>query len=339
MKYPQEDFAAELHRELTRRFETTIPPTRLSVEGAGMHWRCTAERDRSKCTVACLGGPEYYTTFERDERKSATARTPSREDTLAAVERWLQGADVPDLYACFPFVDRVRRALSRIRDDVLAAAPEVGRSARCELRHLGADIHRLRFEAVDRSCELSFYGKDELPNAVFAWDGCELFRFQPDDHARLAALLKRWLCDRAMPSAVRAEFPWVEIGPLADYYEQGNPVEGEFLQSWDRMERFYDEVADSQTHRIRAFLAEMRKAGYDRTLRAGQSLFTLVLSRSRRHGLRPGQPWLAFSFHDRGVDVQGWLGPEGEVERTLPEIALTPEVESLLRRLAAEQID
>lgn len=84
MKSPEEDYANDLHVELTRRFASTVPATSLSVEGAGVHWHCTAQRGDSVCSIACfdMSGPEFYTSFERDSQKIATARIPSRDHTI-----------------------------------------------------------------------------------------------------------------------------------------------------------------------------------------------------------------------------------------------------------------
>ena len=63
----------------------------------------------------------------------------------------------------------------------------------------------------------------------------------------------------------------------------------EFQQSWDEIERFYrEELLTKENWQwirpILALLGQLREAGYDQVLRAGQSLYTLVLSRCREHG-------------------------------------------------------
>jgi len=244
--------------------------------------------------IACFvsAGPEYYSNFNRDSTDIATARIASRDDTIAAVADWLDGHDLSAIHDRFPVVDKTKRALCRIRDDVLAAVPEGRQCCYPELRHLIADIYHLRFRAKDRACEVSFYGKNEGPDARFSWGDCQLFEFQPDDNRTLAAVLKRWLCDRLQPSAMRTEFAWLKIGRLADYYENDRPLEGEFIQSWDYIEEFYRHGCFTFSDSVLAMIGAMRRAGYDRLLRAGQSMSCLGLSRSRRHGLRAtGWPW------------------------------------------------
>lgn len=298
MKFAEETYANDLYVELTRRFDATVPATSLSVAGAGVHWHCTAQCGDSLCSIACFNvrGPEYYTSFERDSKKIATARIPFRDQTIAAVADWLDGSDLSSLHDRYRFVDHTKRALTQLRDEVLAAAPELKASARVELEHEGADIFCLRVIAADRSCDISFCGKNELPDAKFSWDDCQLFRYRPDDNSQLAAVLKQWLCNRSRPSAMQTEFQWLEIGELAAYYENGKPIEGEFIQSWDSIEEFYRQDWCRGFDAVLAMIAEMRRAGYDRVLRAGQSLSSLGLSRSRRHGLRAEQRCLWFDF-------------------------------------------
>ena len=85
--------------------------------------------------------------------------------------------------------------------------------------------------------------------------------------------------------------------PTSRFYEQGRGIEGEFIGSWCSVERFYQSVqADPFALPVLNLISQLRAAGYERTLRAGTSLFSLVLSRSRRHGLRRGQAFIAFFF-------------------------------------------
>ena len=80
-----------------------------------------------------------------------------------------------------------------------------------------------------------------------------------------------------------------------------DPLEREFIQSWDKAQQFYRSFDNSPLRKgiVLLFIAALRRAGYDRKLRAGNSLYSLMLSRSRRHGLSAKQPSVAFGF--RGV--------------------------------------
>jgi len=97
------------------------------------------------------------------------------------------------------------------------------------------------------------------------------------------------------------------------------------------------------------FIADIRRAGYDRTLRAGTACFDLVFSRSRHYGLRHEQPRVIFRFHGAGMGVNfdsTYIANYGRKDRTgpdyalnFPEIKFTPAVEELLRQLEAQEIN
>jgi len=120
-------------------------------------------------------------------------------------------------------------------------------------------------------------------------------------------------------------------------FEQGNPIVDEFIESWNSIERFYDEIAFPSAPQIRTLIATLRDRGYDRSLRAGQSLWMLVVSRSRHHGLREDQPRIVFWFlADDGMDV--YVNGDRE-KRTHAAIELTPDIDALLKTLEAANID
>ena len=77
-----------------------------------------------------------------------------------------------------------------------------------------------------------------------------------------------------------------------------NPLDRDFIQSWERMEEFFGWMLARVpwNHRVLQFIAELRQAGYDRKLRAGQTIDIFIVSRSRHHGLRPDQSRVAFYF-------------------------------------------
>jgi hypothetical protein len=157
-----------------------------------------------------------------------------------------------------------------------------------------------------------------------------------ENPALFGEVLERWLCDGATPSALAREFACVQPEPLARYYEEGRPVEGEFLTSWDNIEEFY-KGKSPLSQKGRRLIANMREAGYDKVLRAGTSMWTLMVSRSRRHGLRDDQPWIAFAIGDDDMDVT--VSIDGVETFSGLEIAFTPRVDAMLKRLAEKEID
>ncbi|MGL4551452.1 MAG: hypothetical protein ACRC33_09720 [Gemmataceae bacterium] len=329
MTYPEEGHARALHRALE-----ALPGVEASAAGAGVHWSCEASRGGRSCSAHCFDadGAEYLLSFDEAEQTHAQGRTGSADEALAAVACWLDGGGVADLHARFAFVDSQRRALESLAAEARRLRPALEAVA-WEVHNEMADLYDLAFTAGDRSCRVSFYGDNEHPDATFGWDGCDLFQFPAGDVPAFAAVLARWLGDRATPSALRAEFAWLEIAPLADDYEAGRGIEGEFAASWDGVEEhFRDEYAPGPP--VLTLIAAIRAAGFDQKLRAGQSMYNLIVSRSRYHGLREGQPLVVFEFRGEGMRVY-----VGERRLTLPRVELDPRVEEILRDLAAQPVD
>ena len=339
MKYPEEDIAREFHRELVRRFGALSP----TIAGAGVHWHCTVGRDDRECRIHCLtlrNAREYFTSFRQGSEAIAYSRIPSSDDTLRAVADWLNDVDLPEMYDRHRFIDARKRRLEQIRDAVIGAEPDLHGLLEIEFRQNAGDIYTLFFRGNGRSCEVSFYGKNQWPDAKFSWDRCQLFQYQPQDNAQFASVLTCWIGNAAMPSEMRSKFPWLTIGELADDYEAGKPIEGEFINSWDRMEAFYDDPRFRFAEDVKAFLRAMRSKGYHKTLRAGQSLWSLVLSRSRRHGMRKEQPYIQFWFHDGGMAVVSCIQNRRHTTKTVfPKIEYTLEIEDLLNQLEAAPIE
>jgi hypothetical protein len=131
MKYEQEDHARDLHRGLSEALAPTQPDARLSVEGFGVHWHCTASRGERSGRVFCSDerGPEYLVSFKCGNRTDAWGRTRARGDVIAAVAAWIEGQRIEGLWERFLFVDRRKRALEAIRAEAVRCRPALGRCA------------------------------------------------------------------------------------------------------------------------------------------------------------------------------------------------------------------
>ncbi len=341
MKYPEEGIARELHRQMVRRFSTLSP----TVDGAGVHWHCDIGRNNRECRIHCFtlrsdSDREYYTSFQCESEPVAYSRIPSSDQTLEAVADWLNGVELPELYERYSFVDTTKRRLEKILHEVISVASELEKSVESRVIQQIGDIYHLFLRGSNRSCEVSFYGKNEWPDAKFSWDECQLFQYQPHDNVQFASVLNAWLCDVLKPSEMRSKFPWLTIGELADYYEAGTPVEGEFIKSWDEMEEFYDDTRCPFAVDVKSFIRAIRTKGYDRTLRAGQSLWSLILSRSRRHGMREEQPCIQFWFREDGMDVLNYIENHRKgMKIVYGQIVFTPEIDALLSQLQSASID
>jgi hypothetical protein len=134
------------------------------------------------------------------------------------------------------------------------------------------------------------------------------------------------------------ECPWIDVGKLARYYEHGRGIEGEFVVSWDQIEQFYQSFDYPLTPAVLHFITHVREHGYDTVLRVGQSMVTLIVSRSRRHGLSAGQPHIRFEFHRDGLDIE-YIADNTVQHMSQPTIEFTAAIDQWLSQLAAKAID
>ena len=119
-------------------------------------------------------------------------------------------------------------------------------------------------------------------------------------------------------------------------------IEEEFLKSWDWAEVFYSDLGayyELVQKSMLKLIAELRVRGYDRKLRAGQQMFTFIVSRVRKYGLQTGQARLSIYVSPKGVTTISYKGSDGLVELEFENAEFTPELESLLERLLAHPID
>jgi hypothetical protein len=133
------------------------------------------------------------------------------------------------------------------------------------------------------------------------------------------------------------ERPEIMKGALAERFAMDDVLEQEFVQSWNHMEWFFGsgEIWPKMVDVV-DFIATLRRTGYDRHLRAGQSLEIFVVSRSRKHGLRPEQPSIGFHIYKGKMRVYSkGLHTETFVENAA---TLSDRVRDLLDRLTDEAI-
>ena len=123
------------------------------------------------------------------------------------------------------------------------------------------------------------------------------------------------------------------------------PIEQQFVESWDEIESFYNDIAFrdgwSELKPIFGLISELRSRGYDRQLRAGQSLVTFILSRSKAHGLRDDQAFLHIhlSVEGHSMIVTYVDPPNPPIEAKFDRVELVPELEQLLQRLLTHPIN
>jgi hypothetical protein len=338
MRYKEQDIAEELFRALKEYPALSSQDIAVSIEGKGVHWQCAVQKNARRCTIHCFGNSQYFIEFEELAAAEAYGRSFDRVDVIWSASHWLEGQSIEDLYKQFDFVDKSKRSLETTEKEVVNTCPELSLCAP-NLRYPDSEFCELWFENLGRKCSIFPPDKNGLSLVLFYWDDCMLFQIQADNFKQLALILKRWLYDNVMPSALEAEFSWIDIGPIAPYYEAGRGIEGEFIVSWVKIEEFYKDFNLSSHPEIFTFISQIRQLGYDKEFRAGQSTSTLILSRSRRHGLRDEQSCIYFIFdYDGRVRVRTDIDGETK-EQTFSKIELTPEVDSLLRQLMMKAID
>jgi len=284
--------AHDFHAKLLQLLPPSIAEVKVE-EFAGVRLKSKALSGHRSCKTSCSrfliygsSDPAFQTSFEESGTLIAFGTTNSMADMVSAVAQWLEGASLDKVYDQFGFIDRSKRYLIGLREAVRSEIPCLGDSVQVALEDDRGVWFCLKLRAVDRLVSVEGY----LKIARFFWDQCIMFQFEVRNPVEFAAVATQWLCQNAAPSSMRHHFPWLEIGRLADYYEAGNPVEGEFLESWDETEAWVNGPYFAKGTPIPRLIAELRAAGFDRKLRVGMNHGRgPIFSRSRRPVLRDGQ--------------------------------------------------
>lgn len=346
---PEEIYARQLYQELEKEFcdsqnlSELCPNIEISIEGAGVHWHCSVARHLNKCTISCFDvnftnldykGAEFYTTFKINEQDVDEGRTFDRDITIAAIKNWIQNKPLEYLYSQYDFIDQEKRELEKIRNDINISNEQLLTISQNEVVIEFLSCYSIWFKDGNRSVKIYYDGYEAIATYIFNWDDCVIFELSSSDTNRLGVLICKWVFEKEMPSHLKVIFPEIEFGKLADYYEKGNGIEGEFILSWDNIEAFYRKLNFDKKFEILELIRQIRSKGFERTLRAGQSLYTLILSRARRHGLRENQNSISFSFGSI-LKVQTQKGEKFEFDK----IEYNKTIEKLLRMIEFESID
>jgi hypothetical protein len=318
----------------------------LTLKEAGTQSFCNIRSGARQCSIHCFAidrndlqfkGAEFYTIFLENGNTIANGRTFDKLRTKDAIKRWMQNKTLDELYAEFDFIDEQKRQLNKLRAEINKVSPQLASISQNEVAEERFSSYSLWFGNDNRKCRIYYYGYEPYPRYVFYWDDSIIFEISGSGIKKTGSLITKWVIDKAMPSSLKDEFPEIDFGKLAEYYEQGKGVEGEYMLSWDNIEAFYRETDLDQKSAILLLIADMREKGFDRTLRAGQSLFTFIVSRSRRHGLRPDQASVSFSFKfiKTAMEVQTPKGEKIGFER----IEYNDRIERILRAIEDENID
>ena len=201
----------------------------------------------------------------------------------------------------------------------------------------GNESH-IELKDKDRGCRIYPFYFSEIPIYEFEWDGCPIFKISSDDLKRQVKIIQSWVLERTMPSKMQDQFPEIELGELAKYYEKGEGIKGEFIQSWNLTEEtsinlfsIDSEQYHSEKDAIR-LIKEMREEGLNESLRIGTRLSWLTLSRARRHIINENTPNISIYFlgnnkmkvcsnlYDQNKDQEVDVKYEGYLERLVKEL-------------------
>lgn len=306
MKYNEEHIADNLYENLKRYFKGKGEFIIISKEGAGVHWDCNLESKERKSKIHCFEHryyndikPEYLISFEELGINKAWGRTHDLKETILSSEDWINKKKIEDLHRKYEFIDWSKRRIIGIENQLIKNEPMLNQTDRKFSSPWGSGLYDYSIMFKNRSSELTGYGNDEPISFMLQWDGCNLFEVKQDNLKLLAEVMKKWLIDEINPSKLENDYEWIEIAELAKFYEKGEGIKGEFIESWNSIERFYNQLSD-EWHPFKKdalkLIKEMRSEGLDKEIRVGQSLFFFILSRARRHGLEASHPYIHITF-------------------------------------------
>jgi len=173
-------------------------------------------------------------------------------------------------------------------------------------------------------------------NYIFYWGECKVFETTGLPSGDFENIIIDWVYRKLMPPILAKQFEGKEMNELAKYYESGKCIEDQFVASWINIEEFYSRYCRDKPE-ILDMIAEMKNRGYQKKLRAGQSMHTLIVSRARKNGLRYGQNSIAFWFYNVHSTME--IHVNNDEIFSFNKIELTNEIDKLLTDLAENPIN
>ena len=339
----QEKIAKSLYVELTDYISNKELKVESELEGTGVHWNCICESGNAKASIYCCDpsyirdnkgyNEEFIVSFFLEDSEISCGRSYSRKKVIESVENWLLNKLKSELYINFPFVDKGIRMIKELEENWLISYPNLENTNRV-IDNQGSGIIRFEITNDDRACWFITTGENKELLIGFSIDQCMLFESIAKNE-EIAEVLSRFLIKKENLSNLSKEFNWVISNDLVKAYENGNGIEGEFIDSWNSITAFYKEINGDYINDVLSFISDLRSKGFDKTLRAGQSLYTFILSKSRRHGLTENQKFLAFSFQRNKMIIRN----DKNEEMNFNKIELNSEVENLLNTLNQQPIE
>jgi hypothetical protein len=340
MKYPQQNIAEELFEEISNYFKENELKIDISTDGVGVHWNCSISAENRRTVIHCFEyqhyeiiKPEYLIEFREEEKIIAWGRTFDRQLVLYSCEDWIQRLSLELIYDKHSFVDYNKRAINGFEEKLITVQPKLKEADFLLESPFGSDLHDYSITYKDRSCILI-----ELSDKIkfsFQWDDCTLFEVENKDVHLISNLINDWILLRLNPSELEKKHDWIKTGRLAAYYENNDGITGEFIDSWDKIEEFYKRINEPFSPKVLHLISRIREQGFDKTLRAGQSLYNMLISRSRRHGLEDRHVSIMFSYPNNRLEI---TNIDGELHK-FRKIKYNKEIESFLKELEKIPID
>ncbi|MCK8482296.1 hypothetical protein [Psychroserpens algicola] len=201
----------------------------------------------------------------------------------------------------------------------------------------GNESH-IELKNKERGCKIYPFYFSEIPKYVFEWDECPIFEISSTDIKKQGEIIIKWVLKRTMPSKIQALFPEIELGELSKYYEKGEGIKGEFIESWDLTEETSTNLFSVDSNQYHSekdairLIKEMRNIKLDELLRIGTRLSDFILSRARRHILNENTPHIGIVFlgnnqmkvysnlNDKNTVLECEVKYEGYLERMVKEL-------------------
>ncbi len=343
--YREEKIAKSLLKEVKKYLDNSEIKPFIDLDGAGVHWYCNLKLENHKVSIYSCDisyhpdekgrTEEFIVSYFKDDNEVSCGRTSDREELMKSSEDWLYNKSKEQLYK-FDFVDHDLRKFQNLESDWINKFPDLANTSKV-LENQGSGIVRYEISNNGRSCWSTGVGDQGEVYFGFTWDGCTLFEIETI-RKETAEVLKRYLIDNEAPSSLNEEFSWIPVNDLTESYEKGEGIKGEFIESWKSILRFYSDFPEKSLpnkDKIIKLIHDLINQGFDKTIRAGQSLTTLMLSRSRRHGLIENQPFLAFEFRNDKVQLHT---EKGEIDQ-IDNIKINERILNLIKELEKETIN
>ncbi|MBL0316247.1 MAG: hypothetical protein IPP69_10870 [Flavobacteriales bacterium] len=277
---------------------------------------------------------DFYTVLGERNKEIASAKTDSMEHMVNLIFDFIEGENLIELYRRYDFVDRKKRKLILLQtliNDVYPAMKEIA------VNRIVEDIlsyPELEFEDGERLCRIHYHASKEFPRWIYFWNGTRIFETSNPHDAINAQIAMRWVLEKVRPSELNMDYPEIDTGKLAQFYEQGKGLEGEFTLSW---EESIKNLKQGEHHeKVRKLFKQFEKAGYYQLFRTNANSWTFVMTRSKKNLKLSDQPFISFRFYENKSEVSV-KDIHGTLHR-FEEIELTSEMKRIIQELQDIQI-